>query len=278
MGQKNAYTVLQFDIPRLEERPLTIKLAGHFQKDNDHFLSTRTIDEYVVLYCEDGSGWVELDGIRSTVTKGDIIFLPPNKPHGYGNNEGGSWSLIWFHFTGIYGEYFYTQTNTAGTNGIIAASQSTARESFEAAISLIEFTKSPSDVLNAEAILISAFCRLCENTRQTLPKNSPQAAYAQKAISILEKNVGDFISLEALAAQVGISKFYLIRLFKEQTGFTPKEYANTLNLKKACKLLKETNLSILEISQTLGFCNQYHFSKNFKLFSGYSPTKFRKFI
>lgn len=279
MVGENAYAVLQFENLGLGERPLMLRLAGHYLKSGNHFLQKRIIDEYVLIYCEEGSGWVELNEMKTTVSKGDIIFLPPNQYHSYGNEPGGTWSIIWFHFTGCYGEYFYNQTNAARSNGVIhALPQNSFDEAFKTAITSIITTKSPTDILNAEAALTTILCRLSETTKHSIHKDSIQKAYIDKAIAILEKSDSYFVSLDKLSGEVGISKYYLIRLFREYVGTTPKEYINILKLKKACKLLKETNLSMLEISLLLGFYNQYHFSKSFKQFSGYSPTKFRKFI
>nr|WP_236017295.1 helix-turn-helix transcriptional regulator [Roseivirga sp. E12] len=83
------------------------------------------------------------------------------------------------------------------------------------------------------------------------------------------------ISLECLSKSIGISKFYLNRLFKELTYTTPVEYITSLRLTEAKNLLRESKMSIIEISTCCGFESQSYFSRTFKKAFGITPSAYR---
>jgi transcriptional regulator GlxA family with amidase domain len=64
-------------------------------------------------------------------------------------------------------------------------------------------------------------------------------------------------------------------VFKEKTGEAPAEYHLNLRLEKACELLRDTNQSVRQIAEDIGFKNQNHFSAFFKRKTGHSPSAYR---
>lgn len=84
------------------------------------------------------------------------------------------------------------------------------------------------------------------------------------------------LHLDDLAKQFFISKGHLSRVFKEVTGFGFSQYINITRIKEAELLLRETDMSITEISEQCGFENFSHFGKVFKELSGLSPRAYRK--
>lgn len=277
--KKVALAIPQFETSGFSNRPLSVKLAGRFEKVKDHIIEDRVLDEYVLIYCISGKGWGKINGVKTNVSKGNIIFCPKGIAHSYGSDIENPWSILWFHFTGESGEYFYSQTGTNKTNGVIdSVYQKSLHEQLEKAVQILTHIRNFTDVLQAESILTQALCEVTLNLKCTEKDNDLQQIYVNKTINFLEQNYLKGISLDEISNNIGLSKFYLIRLFKEYTGSTPKEYAKSLKLNEGCKLLLETDLSISQISSKLGFSNQYHFSQSFKEFSGYSPSKFRRLV
>ena len=72
-----------------------------------------------------------------------------------------------------------------------------------------------------------------------------------------------------------ISPAHFIELFKEQIGYSPKDYFTRLKMHRACQLLAGTNLSIKEIALQVGYEDQLHFSRVFRKVNALSPTELR---
>jgi len=84
------------------------------------------------------------------------------------------------------------------------------------------------------------------------------------------------LKLDELAKQFYISSFYLSRMFKEVTGFTLSDYITLTRIKEAQRLLRESQKTISEISEMVGYENFSHFGKMFKKLSSNSPREYRK--
>lgn len=98
----------------------------------------------------------------------------------------------------------------------------------------------------------------------------------KRAIDYIQAHFTENIPLEATAAEVGISRFYFCRLFKQSTGITPHQYLIKCRIDRAKILLKQhDNSSIAKIALEVGFSNQSHFTKHFKRLVGTTPKKFR---
>lgn len=89
------------------------------------------------------------------------------------------------------------------------------------------------------------------------------------------QNFSSQIDLSLVAESLGFSPSYLTKVFKEQLNITPYRYLNKLRIDVAKKLLRNTALPIKTIAENVGFGDQFHFSKNFKLLNGLSPAQYR---
>lgn len=97
-----------------------------------------------------------------------------------------------------------------------------------------------------------------------------------KAKNIISKNLREPPSLKKLAGDLNISLYKLQKAFKNSTGNTVYEYIKKSRIEKAKYLLKNTNMSILEIANEIGYENPSKFSNAFKGYNNMNPLKYRK--
>ena len=109
--------------------------------------------------------------------------------------------------------------------------------------------------------------------RHTIGKLSSKLTVA---VEIMEANIRDNISQEDLAYYSGLSRRQLQRLFQRYLGCTPTRYYKQLKLQRSRELLLQTNKSLIEISQLTGFVSTSHFSKSYRKYFGYAPSRERK--
>ncbi|BAZ11727.1 AraC family transcriptional regulator [Calothrix sp. NIES-4071] len=98
----------------------------------------------------------------------------------------------------------------------------------------------------------------------------------QQAIDYIKNHDAGNISLEAIATELGMSRYYFARLFKQSTGLTPHQYIIKCRVNQAKQLLTQQSLSIKEISRNLGFANQNQFATFFYRYAGVSPKEYRQ--
>jgi two-component system, response regulator YesN len=103
-------------------------------------------------------------------------------------------------------------------------------------------------------------------------KNSPAIDSACRFIKL---NYKEDITLEETATQCRLSSFYFSKLFKKEKGITFIEYLTNYRIQKAKQLLKNTNLSIKEISGDSGYSDPNYFTKVFRKVVSISPTTYR---
>ena len=113
------------------------------------------------------------------------------------------------------------------------------------------------------------------------PKDKPEEnkkaeVYAvANAVSYIASHIGENISVEFLAEAAGYSRRHFTRLFNEVYDMPPMEYILSLRIENAARLLRETLLSVDEISVRCGFNSISYFYRIFKEKMGTSPKKYR---
>ena len=97
----------------------------------------------------------------------------------------------------------------------------------------------------------------------------------KKVCDYINNNLSKDISLEQMAEYANVSSFYLSRLFKEEKGITFINFLTDRRLEKSRELLNDTELSVKEITASIGYNDQNYFSRLFKSKYGVSPTEYR---
>ncbi|WP_409272802.1 bifunctional transcriptional activator/DNA repair enzyme AdaA [Neobacillus sp. SCS-31] len=105
---------------------------------------------------------------------------------------------------------------------------------------------------------------------------SPTIEHVRTITTFLINHYKQTLKLKDIADQVGLSPFYLERLFKQETSETPRTYLEKIRIDKAAHLLKNTTLTNLEICYEVGFQSPSNFYKVFRSLKNCSPSEYRK--
>ncbi len=97
-----------------------------------------------------------------------------------------------------------------------------------------------------------------------------------KAKQYIDENYMKELTLDDVSRVVNISSYYFSKVFKEETGENFIDYLTKLRIESAKKLLKTTNKSMKEISAEVGYSDPNYFSRNFKKYTGKTPTDYAK--
>ena len=102
--------------------------------------------------------------------------------------------------------------------------------------------------------------------------NSP---FVNHAIKYIEKNYAHEISIDDICKELNVNKCYFCSVFKKEVGSTFINYLNNYKIEKSKELLKNPNISLLDVSLSVGYNNQSYFSTVFKKITSKTPLEFR---
>ena len=108
-------------------------------------------------------------------------------------------------------------------------------------------------------------------------KNKTRKELVERMINYVDSNFSDNnLSLSSLAQIFDVSETYISTVFKEQSGENFQSYLESRRIAHACRLLKETQYSVEDISVKSGYYTVQSFRRAFKKVTSSSPSEYRK--
>jgi len=135
-----------------------------------------------------------------------------------------------------------------------------------------------ADSLAFRHILYGILARILGTYPAALMENKAYSPMISKAMYYIQSNLSYKLSCKTIADELFVAEVTLRQRFKKETGQTPRQYIEDLILFKAKLYLKTSNLTINQISNLLGFYDQFYFSRRFVLRYEISPKEYRKLI
>jgi AraC-like DNA-binding protein len=231
--------------------------------------------EFILLYCIDGEGFVEMDNKVYDLTANTFFIIPRNVSHRYFSSLRNPWSIYWMHFSGTNSEMIYERALVDGQSKVHAIPFEQSRiDIFDQIYTMLEesFATKEMEIMN--------FRMLYFVTSLVYYKEINPSVYNGDAVSnsiaFMKNNLDKKLSVNQLADQQKISLSHYLRIFKLKTGISPIAYYNQLKVQYSCQYLYFTDKSIKEICSLLGIDDQYYFSRLFSKLIGTSPSQYRK--
>jgi transcriptional regulator GlxA family with amidase domain len=97
----------------------------------------------------------------------------------------------------------------------------------------------------------------------------------ERSVAYMSEHLDQPLQVATLAAHANISPSHFFALFKRRIGSAPMDYFTRLRMKRACRLLESTSLSIKEVAFELGYDDPFYFSRVFKSVYYAAPSDYR---
>ncbi len=235
-------------------------------------------DHYAFYFVKEGKGSVTQCQATHRVKAGQCFVVFPNADVTIKSDYKQTMNVTWVSFSGYLVERYLTRAKLSAYEPVFEDSADHALERMFDEL-LNTATRSTNRYCGIMALLYSIFGFFLDHVPQeTRVEAAPPEMYLLKALDFIDIYYQDNISVEDIAASAGMNRKSLYAVFKKLTGFSPRDYLIYYRMSKATALLKSTNFSVETVSASVGYSDQFHFSKEFKKNVGTSPSEYRKVI
>lgn len=238
----------------------------------NHYLFHYVLSGTGTLYAENSKKESVEYHIRSE--QGFMIF--PGQICTYVADSSLPWEYVWLEFDGLKAKELLDTAGFSVNSPIYRPRfKDISHEMSEEMMYIAKHPKaSPFHLIGHLYLFLDCFVRSTASpfTNQT---TSMRNFYIKEALSFIEQNFQNDISVEDIAAFCGLNRSYFGKIFHDTVGKTPQEFLISYRMSKASELLKMTKLSIADVGNAVGYPNQLHFSRAFKNLYGVSPRAWR---
>ena len=246
-----------------------------------HSFGPAARNHYIFHYVISGTGTLLADDengntITWQVKSGQGFMLFPGQVNTYVADSKLPWEYTWVEFDGLRAREIVTTAGLSLNHPIYHASSKELRnQMMDEMLYLSRHSEeSPFHLIGHLYLFLDYFMRSAA-TVHVKQNGSIRDFYIKEALSYIEQNFQNNITIEDVASVCGINRSYLGKIFKKNTGQSPQEFLMNYRMVKAAELLKLTSLSIADIGSAIGYENQLHFSRAFKNIYGVSPREWR---
>lgn len=238
----------------------------------NHYLFHYVISGTGILMADDSGGTTQTYQVRS----GQGFMLFPGQIATYIADEKLPWEYAWLEFDGLRVRELLGLAGLSRDAPIYHASSKDLRSCMMDEMLYIaqHADESPFHLIGHLYLFLDYMSRSVSS--MTLGKGGKlQDFYMKEALSFIEQNFQNDITIEDIAAQCGLNRSYFGKIFRDALGKSPQEFLISYRMAKAAELLKLTKLSIGDIGNAVGYPNQLHFSRAFKNVYQISPREWR---
>ena len=260
-------------------RPLLITSAGNIRpRTVDRFYTTRPHGQadYQLVYVANGCVHFYFNDKERIVEKGNMVLFRPGDPQIYEVYPKEKGEFFWVHFTGYGVEEILAECGIPyGHKVFWAGVHSDIRSMYCQMIRELQ-TKGT----HYETILQMDLRHLLllMNRHITDTPNTESAFQGEiiQAIGWFERHWREPISIEDYAVRNRMTPYWFRQKFKSFTGTTPAQYVINLRITNAMNLMENTDYSIEQIAEAVGYDNPSYFRRLFRKHMGISPSEYKK--
>ena len=235
-------------------------------------------DVYTFYFVREGKGYVTQQQITHKVSAGQGFVVFPNAETTVKSEFKNTMNVDWVAFSGYLVEKYLDRAHLTIFEPVFEDVEDKELEGYFDR--LVDVSRHmPNRYCKLMAQLYSIFAFILDHTFvEKAPASTPAEVILLKSLDFIDINYQSDISVEDIAQSVGCNRKTLYNVFKNLTGFSPRDYLIYYRMWKATVLLKNPQLSIDMVATAVGYGDQFHFSKEFKKNVGLPPSEYRKVI
>lgn len=248
---------------------LEILISGYLQSGPEWSKMRTVAPPYSKLYfILGGDAFIVCGGKRTELRPGKAYLIPSGLVYDNGC------------ISGIHFLYFNIKLLNGRGKDLLSAYGRTLECDFPASKTFAMIQKymssSPIDSISLKADILSSIIELLATAPEFKFKTNDYSQCVCRALEYIDSNLSIELKVDDICKNVYAARSTLMKKFSNEVGVSIGAYITNEVLVRCEQLLCDTDLSISEISEQFGFCDQFYFSRVFKDKFGETPQKYRK--
>ena len=266
----------------------------YFEFDKDYVAPLEAHDFWELVYADKESIVCTSDGRETLLSEGEVLFHKPNEKHSLRANgeTAPNVFVISFECKSEAVRFFENKQLSLGKNLLrfVYAIIEESKRTFDLPFSDPELKKMKllsQPTLGGQQLIKNYLEILLVNLMRNetekedaevffLPQEKVGEQVAEQVIRYLKLHLYERVTIAEICEALSYNKSYIFQQFKKATNCSVMAYFTRLKIERAKRMLRETSLSVTEISDRLSFDTPNYFSKTFKRITGYTPLQYKK--
>lgn len=257
---------------------LNVDHYGSEQCDKNYSFGPSIRNNYVLHFILSGKGRFTIHGKTAHLQAGDLFILPRDEVTFYQADSQDPWSYIWVGFSGSRAQAILQQTRLLEKYFLHSSLESPILNTMEAITQIPVHQLHIVTELQLVGLLQTLLAYLIDEfpNKHLYEANHLTHSYVQQTIKMIHNLYNQPLKVADIANKLSLSRSYLYKIFKKETGYSIKDYITQVKMKRSCELLHYPELSITEIAFSVGYTDPLAFSSVFKQCFHMSPSEYRK--
>lgn len=269
------YTGERYSLVKAPGQSLAVIECGITICDHSHHTAPRVYPNYAIHFVLEGKGIYVVNNKSYKVCAGQGFLIEPDIVCSYTADNDKPWRYIYVVFDGNDSD---TIVHNAGLDQNFPIFNFDLKREFTNLLYSIHYACMENNSMGYEAIgyFNLVMSRLIRQNISSFQEYSSSEQYIEKAKNYVQQHYSYNITIQELAAHIGLDRTYLYRLFREKLNKSPSEYINDYRLKKAIEMMANEQLTLSNIALSTGFYDYSYFSKQFIKKYHKAPGIYRK--
>ncbi|MFE5318293.1 AraC family transcriptional regulator [Paenibacillus sp. NPDC056579] len=251
--------------------------VGQNKAKSNYIVGPRVIDCYSLHFIISGSLFLSHGNEYVKLTQNDIFCLHPHIKYSYSiveDDPDTPLRMFWMAFNGTQASPMLKYIDVSEERPYLRNRMTPELLTWVKTLFQLIAEKENNAVIRLQVTLYNIF-----NMLTPLTVNSPEKAHAnewlKKSVDFINTHFTEGITVAEAVRVAGVHRSHFYNEFNRLLGMSPMQYLMKLRMERASGMLKNTRLSVTEISLSCGYLDLYSFSRAFYNYYGLSPSEYR---
>ena len=234
--------------------------------------------QHVFVYTIGGCGLIELRDQRFLAEADSVVWLDTAQAYAHScAAESENWRYLWMGIEGHGLNALYQFLGVQQQPLFLSKDPRAVRAAFKAVIGFLAERSPATDALASAAIAGLIADMIAPRLNGAAPAEG--TADEDRLLTVLKAMRDDLSrswTIDDLAMRARLSPSQLFRRFRDMVGTTPMDWLRHERINQAKRLLVGPDAKVSAVAAECGYPDPYHFSRDFRRLTGYTPTKFKR--